>query len=97
MSDKKMTGIPKKFGKYGGQFVPETLMPALIELEKAYVSAQNDSAMQADLAHLFKTYVGRPTPLTFAARLTQHLGGAKIYLQAKRPLSDRTRIAPHGI
>ncbi len=73
--------LPKKFGSYGGQFVPETLMPALIELEQAYLEVRDDPAFQAEFEHLLKTYVGRPTPLTFAARLTEHLGGAKIYLK----------------
>jgi tryptophan synthase beta chain len=70
-----------KFGEYGGQFVPEVLMPALLELETAYQEAQADPAFSAELDHLLKTYVGRPTPLSFAARLTEHLGGAKIYLK----------------
>jgi len=70
-----------KFGPYGGQFVPETLMPALAELETAYEATKNDPRFQAELNHLFKTYVGRPTPLTFAGRLTRQLGGAKIYLK----------------
>jgi len=70
-----------KFGPYGGQFVPEVLMPALAELEAAYETAKQDPEFQATLNHLFKTYVGRPTPLTYAGRLTKHLGGAKIYLK----------------
>jgi tryptophan synthase beta chain len=70
-----------KFGEYGGQFVPEVLMPALLELESAYQQAQADPVFSAELDHLLKTYVGRPTPLSFAARLTQRLGGAKIYLK----------------
>jgi tryptophan synthase beta chain len=70
-----------RFGPYGGQFVPEVLMPALIELEAAYAQAQRDPAFEARLEGLLHTYVGRPTPLTFAARLTAHLGGAKIYLK----------------
>jgi tryptophan synthase beta chain len=70
-----------KFGPYGGQFVPEVLMPALLELETAYAEAQADPAFRTELEYLLKTYVGRPTPLTFAARLTKHLGGAKIYLK----------------
>jgi tryptophan synthase beta chain len=70
-----------KFGPYGGQFVPEVLMPALGELELAYATAQADPAFKAELDHLLNTYVGRPTPLTFAARLTDYLGGAKIYLK----------------
>ena len=70
-----------KFGPYGGQFVPETLMPALLELEDAYAQAQVDPAFQSELNYLLKTYVGRATPLTYARRLTEHLGGAKIYLK----------------
>ena len=69
------------FGPYGGQFVPETLMPALIELEKAYLAAKKDRRFQSELNHYLRDYVGRPTPLTFAERLTKHLGGAKIYLK----------------
>ena len=79
MSDK--LHLPSKFGKYGGQFVPETLMPALAKLEQAYLEVRNDPGFQAVFDHLLKTYVGRPTPLTFASRLTEHLGGAKIYLK----------------
>ncbi|MCA9935962.1 MAG: tryptophan synthase subunit beta [Ardenticatenaceae bacterium] len=73
--------LPKKFGPYGGQFVPETLMPALAELEAAYLQARSDPAFQAELDNLLQTYVGRPTPLTFARRLTEKLGGAQIYLK----------------
>ncbi len=70
-----------RFGPYGGIFVPETLIPALQELTEAYEAARQDHAFQAELDHLLRTYVGRPTPLTFAARLTRALGGAKIYLK----------------
>jgi tryptophan synthase beta chain len=73
--------LPKKFDEYGGQFVPETLMPALIELEQAYINAKDDPAFRAELDDLLRNYVGRPTPLTFARRLTEKLGGAKIYLK----------------
>ncbi|MCB0177793.1 MAG: tryptophan synthase subunit beta [Anaerolineae bacterium] len=73
--------VKGKFGPYGGQFVPETLMPALAELEQAYEAAKADPEFQAELDHLLKTYVGRPSPLTFAGRLTEKLGGAKIYLK----------------
>ncbi len=70
-----------KFGPYGGQFVPETLMPALIELDEAYRLARDDPDFQEELSHLLETYVGRPTPLTFAGNLSRELGGARIYLK----------------
>jgi len=70
-----------KFGIYGGQFVPETLMPALDELVTAYQEAKADQAFQHELSHLLKTFVGRPTPLTHARRLSDQLGGAQIYLK----------------
>ncbi len=76
--------VPDKnghFGIYGGRFVPETLMPALEELERAYAQAKEDPAFEEELSHLLREYVGRPTPLYFARRLTEHLGGAKIYLK----------------
>lgn len=69
------------FGPYGGKFVPETLMPALKELEEAYKEAQGDNNFHKELLHLQRTYIGRPTPLYFAKRLTERLGGAKIYLK----------------
>jgi tryptophan synthase beta chain len=69
------------FGAYGGRFAPETLMPALAELEKAYNASKKDRGFQKELVHLQKTYIGRPTPLYFAQRLTESLGGAKIYLK----------------
>ncbi|MFQ5435582.1 MAG: tryptophan synthase subunit beta [Anaerolineae bacterium] len=70
-----------KFGPYGGQFVPETLMPALEELIRAYDDARNDPAFMREFKYLLKTYVGRPSPLTHAKRLSQKLGGAQIYLK----------------
>lgn len=70
-----------KFGPYGGQFVPETLMPALEALESAYLESQADAEFQARLDYLLRTYVGRPTPLTYAGRLSDSLGGARIYLK----------------
>ena len=69
------------FGEYGGCFVPETLMPALQELEKAFIIAKKDRKFIEEFEYLLKDYVGRPTPLYFAQRLTEHLGGAKIYLK----------------
>jgi tryptophan synthase beta chain len=73
--------VPGRFGAYGGRYVPETLMAALLELDAAYAEAQADPAFHAELDGLLKDYVGRPTPLYFAKRLTETLGGAKIYLK----------------
>jgi len=69
------------FGIFGGRFVPETLMPALIELEKAYLEAQADPDFQKAVDDYLRQYVGRENPLYYAEGLTQHLGGAKIYLK----------------
>ena len=69
------------WGKYGGRFVPETLMAPLEELTAAYLSSRNDEAFQTELRDLLHHYAGRPTPLFHAARLTEHAGGAKIYLK----------------
>jgi tryptophan synthase beta chain len=69
------------FGNYGGRFVPETLIPALEELEAAFRKTLKDSSFRKDLRELQSTYIGRPTPLYYASRLTKHLGGAKIYLK----------------
>ena len=73
--------VPGRFGAYGGRYVPETLMAALLELDAAYAEAQADPAFHAELDALLKDYAGRPTPLYFAKRLTETLGGAKIYLK----------------
>ena len=70
-----------RYGAFGGKYVPETLMHALDELERAYAGAKDDPEFQSTLRDLQKNYVGRPTPLYFAQRLTAHLGGAKIYLK----------------
>jgi tryptophan synthase beta chain len=69
------------FGKFGGMFAPETLMPALAEVERAFVAFSNDKNCQQEYLSLLKNYNGRPTPLYCASRLTQHLGGAKIFLK----------------
>src|SRR6201982_3254568 len=69
------------FGIFGGRFVAETLMPLILDLEKAYADAKADPAFQAEMNGYLKHYVGRPSPLYFAERLTEHLGGAKIYLK----------------
>lgn len=70
-----------KYGNFGGKFVPETLMQALYELEEAYINAKNDPAFKSELDAMQKEYNGRPTPLTFAKRLTDYYGGGKIYLK----------------
>ncbi|OLC86350.1 MAG: tryptophan synthase subunit beta [Acidobacteria bacterium 13_1_40CM_4_61_5] len=70
-----------RFGPYGGRYVPETLMAPLEELERAYEAAKTDAAFQAERTDLLKNFAGRPTPLQLAARLTQHLGGPRIYLK----------------
>ena len=72
---------PGRFGIYGGRYVPETLMAALVELEHEYEIAKADAAFQTELAGLLKDFAGRPTPLYFAKRLTEELGGAKVYLK----------------
>ncbi len=72
---------PGRFGVYGGRYVPETLMAALVELEHEYEVAKADAAFQAELTMLLNDFAGRPTPLYFAKRLTEQLGGAKIYLK----------------
>ncbi len=77
----KTENTPGRFGVYGGRYVPETLMAALEELERAYEKAKRDRKFQARLTELLRTYAGRPTPLFFAQRLTMKLGGAKIYLK----------------
>src|SRR5690349_6943181 len=69
------------FGIFGGRFVAETLMPLILDLEKAYTAAKADPSFQAEMNGYLKDYVGRPSPLYFAERLTAHLGGAKIYFK----------------
>lgn len=70
-----------RFGDFGGRYVPETLMNALIELEQSYEQVKDEPDFQAELAYLLKQYAGRENPLYYAERLTNHLGGAKIYLK----------------
>ena len=79
-----MTTLPDdkgRFGRFGGQYVPETLMPALAELIEAWEEAREDPAFQEELAQLLHDYVGRPTPVHHARRLTEYAGGAEIYLK----------------
>lgn len=81
MSKVKLPDEKGRFGIFGGKFVPETLMSALDELEKAYLKAKGDRAFQKELNYYLRQYAGRPTPLYLAQRLTKKLGGAKIYLK----------------
>ncbi|MEQ1654366.1 MAG: tryptophan synthase subunit beta [Nitrospira sp.] len=78
---KKVPDSHGRFGPYGGRYVPETLMPALLELEQEYAAARKDRGFRQELAYYLKQYVGRPTSLYHASRLTKKLGGAKIYLK----------------
>jgi tryptophan synthase beta chain len=70
-----------RFGQFGGRYVAETLMPLVLDLEAAYLATREDAAFQAELSGLLTHYVGRPSPLYFAERLTEHFGGAKIYFK----------------
>src|SRR5438477_5491879 len=86
-NSKHSSALPKTpdrrghFGPYGGRYVAETLMPALTELERAYAQARGDASFRKEFQHYLHQYAGRETPLYFAERLTQKLGGAKIYLK----------------
>ena len=73
--------IDGKFGRYGGKYIPETLAPAIEELESAYQKYKDDPGFQNELSYYLTEYAGRPTPLYFAKNLTKHLGGAKVYLK----------------
>ncbi len=70
-----------RFGEFGGRFVAETLMPLILELETAYEAAKADPSFQTELDYYLTHYVGRPSPLWFAERLTKELGGAKVYFK----------------
>ena len=82
-----------RFGPYGGRYVPETLMPALEQLTAEYAKADADPAFHAQLNRYLSDYAGRPTPLYFAERMTELLGGAKIYLKRE----DLTHTGAHKI
>ena len=81
MTSTPSKSIEGKFGKYGGRYVPETLMSALIDLENKYEILKDDAEFRNQLAYLLKEFVGRPTPLYYAANLTKKAGGAKIYIK----------------
>ena len=70
-----------RFGQFGGRFVSETLMPLILELEAEYEKAKKDKAFWAEMDDLWEHYVGRPSPLYFAERLTKYLNGAKVYMK----------------
>ena len=93
MKTHKLPDAKGHYGKFGGKYVIETLMPALKELQTLYEDAIKDPKFQNDLAYYLKHYVGRPTPLYFAEKLTNHLGGAKIYLKRE----DLTHTGAHKI
>ena len=80
-----MTNPEGRFGIYGGQYIPETLMNAVIELEAAYKKYKDDPAFRAELTGLLDDYAGRPSRLYYAAKMTADLGGAKIYLKRGSP------------
>lgn len=82
-----------RFGPYGGRYVPETLMPALDELEQAYMQIKDDSTFQGEIKHLLNTYAGRPTPLYYAKNLSANYGKAQIYLKRE----DLTHTGAHKI
>jgi tryptophan synthase beta chain len=81
------------FGEFGGRYVPETLVEPIEELERAYFAARNDPAFEAELATLLKHYVGRPTPISEASRLTEAYGGARLFLKRE----DLTHTGAHKI
>src|SRR4051812_47334625 len=95
VKDAAQTGPDERghWGPYGGRFVPETLMAPLEELTEAYSVARDDGEFQTELARLLKDYSGRPTPLFHAARLTEHAGGAKLYLKRE----DLSHTGSHKI
>ena len=81
MSSYQQPDVRGHFGQFGGRYVAETLIPALLELEQAYKEAMSDPTFQEEIDYYLKHYVGRPSPLYFAERLTKHCGGARIYLK----------------
>ncbi len=93
MTTDNQNAQPGYFGRFGGRFVPETLYGPVQELEQAYTRYAKDPEFQAELKDYLTTYVGRPTPLTFARRLTEHLGGAQIFLKRE----DLTHTGAHKI
>jgi len=91
--DLKLPDKKGHFGEFGGRYVSETLIPALTELESAYAEAKEDPSFQKEIDYYLKQYVGRPTPLYFAERMTRELGGAKVYLKRE----DLSHTGAHKI
>ncbi len=85
----KMEEKKGRYGAYGGQYIPETLIPAVQELEQAYEKYKNEPGFQAELKELMDKYAGRPSLLYYAEKMTKDLGGAKIYLKRGRPEPHR--------
>ena len=85
-----------RFGVHGGQYMPETLMNAVIELEEAYNHYKDDPEFNAELTELLNSYAGRPSRLYFAEHMTNDLGGAKIYLKREDPRLRRMCRRPYG-
>ena len=81
-----------RFGKFGGRYVPETLVPALDELEYNYKKMRNDARFKKELAGYLRTFAGRPTPMYYARTLTKYAGGARIYLKREDLLQPCTKI-----
>src|SRR5689334_4335040 len=81
MTSTSLPDLHGRFGQYGGRYVPETLVTALEQLDREYAAATKDPLFLIEVDHLLRHFVGRPTPLSFAERLSAHLGGARIYLK----------------
>ena len=92
-----MTNPYGRFGVHGGQYIPETLMNAVIELEEAYNHYRNDPDFNRELTALFNDYAGRPSRLYFAEKMTNDLGGAKIYLQRQALNHTGGGVVRHGV
>src|SRR3979490_561320 len=89
--------VPGRFGPYGGRYVPETLMVPLFELERAYEGEKSDAAFQYRFNDLLKNFAGRPPPLQFPKRLTEKLGGPRIYLKREDLLHTGAHKINHAI
>ena len=91
-----MTNPNGRFGIHGGQYIPETLMNAVIELEEAYEYYKKDPEFNRELTELFNEYAGRPSRLYYAKKMTRDLGGAKIYLRNNGEVVINGQVFPKG-